>query len=543
MIQEVNEILQSAIVCHESGQIADAEKLYHEILDKSPDHPDALYLLGLIEYQSGKVETAVSLILKAITKRPDSADYYYNLGRILESSGKKDSAVHMFACAIQRKPDYLEAYESMVRLQPEAAEAHFQLGNLYQGRGMMAAAEKAFRKAVEHKPDFFEAYNNLASILEKYFGKSKEAVTFYQQALNIRPKHPGVHNNLGAVRQFQLRLTDAMEHFRKAIQLDPENVAAHFQLSTVLLLSGRFEEGWKEYEWRRLKPEWKEMTGGNPDIPQWDGSEFRDKTIYIHDEQGYGDTLNFIRYLPLVKERGGTVLFETSKALLPLLENFPGVDQFISRNSPEDPLPDFQIYSPLASLPGIFGTGIHTIPPITLHRYTNPRKLALWKKRIGLEGFRVGIAWSGNPFQVSNRRRACGPAFFVTLSQIPGIRLFSIQKGSPADQLKNADPGNKIDDLSQEIRDFSDTAAIIENLDLVISVDTSIPHLAGVMGMPVWTLLAYSPDWRWLTDRKDSPWYPSMRLFRQQYPDNWSQVLHDVISELNQLLSVSTLTA
>jgi hypothetical protein len=280
------------------------------------------------------------------------------------------------------------------------------------------------------------------------------------------------------------------------------------------------------------------MVDSNRNIPQWDGADFRGQTIYIHDEQGYGDTLNFIRYLPMVKERGGTVLFETSRALLPLLENFPGVDQFICRTLPEEPLPDFQIYSPLASLPGIFGTVIHTIPSITPHRYSDPRKVTLWKKRIGSEGFRIGIAWSGNPSQVSNRRRECGPAFFVTLSQIPGIRLFSLQKGLPAGRLPDADPQKKIDDLSHEIEDFSDTAAIIENLDLVISVDTSIPHLAGVMGMPVWTLLTYSPDWRWLTDRKDSPWYPTMRLFRQQYPDNWSSVLHDVISELNSTFHV-----
>ncbi len=535
MTQAVHEMLQSAIACHELGQIAGAEKLYHEILQKSPDHPDALYLLGLIAHQSGKTETAISLILRAISVRPDSADYYYNLGRILESSGRKDNAVHMFVSALQRKPDYLEAYESLVRLKPDAAEAHFQIGNLYQSRGMMAEAVNAFRLAVDHKPDFFEAYNNLASILEKHFGKSKEAVKLYQQALSIRSDHPGVHNNIGAVRQFQMRLTDAMDHFSEAIRMDPENVAAHFQLSTVLLLSGRFEEGWKEYEWRRLKPEWKEMIDPNLDVLQWDGSDFRDKTIYIHDEQGYGDTLNFIRYLPMVKERGGTVLFETSRALLPLLENFPGVDQFIIRNSLEEPLPDYQIYSPLASLPGIFGTDINTIPLITPHRYSDPRKVAFWKKRIGPDGYRIGIAWSGNPSQVSNRRRACSPDFFVTLADIPGIRLFSLQKGTPAGQLKNAGPGNKIDDLSDEIEDFSDTAAIIENLDLIISVDTSIPHLAGVMGMPVWILLAYSPDWRWLTERKDSPWYPTMRLFRQHYPDNWSQVLHDVISELSQI--------
>jgi hypothetical protein len=324
-------------------------------------------------------------------------------------------------------------------------------------------------------------------------------------------------------------------------------------------LTGNFEEGWVEYEWRfrHLKDQTKKWN--EKGVHRWDGSPFVDKRLLVLDEQGIGDTLQFIRYLPMVKELGGTVIFETIQPLIRLLRNFRGIDELWDRESVNRSELAFDLYIPLMSLPGIFKTTLETIPAEARYILPDATKAQYWRQRLNKGEIKVGIVWAGKTSAEYRQNNISGlehvhlgwagqPASkfasnrltrlesFIQLSRIEGIHLYGLQKGDAAIQVKELSGVFDVDNLGEEFTDFSDTAAAIENLDLVISVDTSVAHLAGAMGKPVWVLIPFVPDWRWMIGREDSPWYPSMRLFRQSKKGEWDEVFQRIVRELHALV-------
>jgi tetratricopeptide (TPR) repeat protein len=329
---------------------------------------------------------------------------------------------------------------------------------------------------------------------------------------------------------------EAIGWYQKAVQIKPDYAEAQFNLATVYLLTGNFQEGWKAYEWRFKRRAWKQTYPYQYDKPRWSGEAFAGRRLYVHSEQGFGDTFQFVRYLPRVKARGGTVIFETRKALIGLFKNRPEIDELIVFSTDRQPAAEFDLYVPLASLPGIFSTTLEHLPATVPYIFADRGKSARWKERLNTGGIKVGLVWAGTN---TDPRRACALKWLKSLSDMAGVHLYGLQKGIAAEQIEaeGLPQGMQMINLGQEFEDFTDTAAVIENLDLVISIDTSVAHLAGAMGKPVWVMLPYVADWRWFLNRDDSPWYPTMRLFRQSEPGNWQSVGQRIAAELKKYIS------
>ncbi|MGD8883604.1 MAG: tetratricopeptide repeat protein, partial [Desulfobacterales bacterium] len=436
----------------------------------------------------------------------------------LADKGDLQAAVDHYQQAINQKPDYDKAYNN--------------LGNVLKDLGQIDAAIKNFRKAIEIKPNYPGALNNLGNALRAK-DRTDDAIKIFRQAIDQSADSAESYCHLGNAFKDQGEFESALRHYRQAIQMKPDFAEAHFNASIVHLLKGDFSKGWKEYEWRLQREEWKTICCRRADLPRWDGESFIGKRLCVYDEQGFGDTLQFVRYLPLVKTRGGEVIFETRKALIGLLNDFPGIDDLVERLSYDQPAADADLYISLLSLPGIFNTRLETIPHNIPYLSAEHEKVKYWRRRLGENGFKVGVVWAGQPIHTDDRHRSCPLKQFAPLLEIPGVRLIGLQKGDAAKQHFNQEDGKiPFINLEEELNDFADTAGLIENLDLVISVDTAVAHLAGAMGKPVWVLLPFIPDWRWMLDQNDTPWYPSMRLFRQKMKGDWNNVFKQVAKEL-----------
>jgi tetratricopeptide (TPR) repeat protein len=506
----IAESLDLALQQFNSGQLERADTQCRLVLQIDSGQSDALHLRGLIAYRSGKPEIAVRFIIKAIEHNPRAALYFYHLGIILVASGELGKAI------------------------------------------------ESYREAISLKPNYAEALNNLGLILYD-LDEVEESIVLFQQAIRCKPNFSNAHYNLGNSLQALGNPTAAISAYDQALKIVPNSPETHFNRSLSLLLAENFEEGWVEYEWRfgNLKNQIKILNG--KDIHRWDGSSFVGKRLLVFDEQGLGDTLQFIRYLPMVKELGGTVAFETIPPLIKLLGDFQGVDELLDRLSIVRSDLTFDQYIPLMSLPGIFNTNLETIPDRVPYIYPDRAKSQYWRNRLSEGEIKVGIVWAGKTSAEYRQNRKSGlehvhlgwagqPASnyashrltrlesFMQLSGIAGVHLYGLQKGEAALQASELSELFDIDNLGEEFNDFSDTAAAIANLDLVISVDTSVAHLAGAMGKPVWVLLPFIPDWRWMLVREDSPWYPSMRLFRQTQKGDWEEVFQRITSELHTLV-------
>lgn len=491
MVKDNKSLFQEAVALHQSGNLIDAEILYTEILEAQPEEISTLFFLGTLKLQKSDLETARLLLEKAITLKPDHAAAYNNLGTVLKELGMPGEAV--------------ECQNKSISLQPDYAMAHSNLGNLLKDLGRFDEAEESCRRAISLKPDFADAHNNLGSTLQKQ-GRHKEAIMSYG----------------------------------KAIKYDPESIHAHINRSSALLLTENFKEGWPEYEWRLHT---RDCDSGSFHQPQWDGSPLNGKTILVHTEQGFGDTIQFVRYLPMIKRQGAHVIFECQMHLIRLLENCEGIDKIIERRSRSNV--NFDTHIHLLSLPGMFSTEMDSIPSSIPYIGVNPVAAERW--RIKLENsrdFKIGIVWAGSP-TFRDYYRSCSLNDFAILAEIPGITFYSLQKGPAANEISHPPEGMKIINLDKELTDFNETAAVMYNLDLIISTDTAVVHLAGAIGKPVWTLLHTSSDWRWFLNRDDCPWYPApsaddlaelagMRLFRQSGFNDWKGVFERVREALLQ---------
>ncbi len=350
----------------------------------------------------------------------------------------------------------------------------------------------------------------------------------FQNALQKKPDFVDVYNKIGFILQNKGLIEEAIKYFQKGLEIEPDNIDSHFNLAFPFLLLGNFEQGWKEYEWRRKLTDFSRREFSQQ---SWDSSDISGKTILLYAEQGFGDTIQFIRYVPLVAKKVTKIIIECQQQLISLFQNIEGIQQIIAYG---EQLPLFDIYCPLLSLPLIFRTTIDTIPAEIPYIKVDEVLLQKWKDKTKehKSEFKVGLSWAGNPKHKNDRNRSFPLETFAPLVKFDNIVFYSLQKGKGSKQAKNPPHGMKLIDYTDEIIDFSDTAALIMNLDLVISADTAVAHLAGALGKPVWTLLPFVPDWRWMLNREDSPWYPTMRLFRQPATGDWKSVIVNVMNKL-----------
>lgn len=460
--------------------------------------------------------------LTAILRPGPDAATHYALGVMLQGKNYLDEAI--------------DHYQRAIRIAPGFVAAYYNLGVAFQNKNLLDEAVTCYRRTIELTPDNADAYHNMGVALKEN-AQLEEALHCLQKALELKPDYANAHYNIGNTLVAMGQYNEAMNSYRKAVGLKEDYAEAHWNIALLNLLFGNFKAGWEGYEWR-----WKLdgiLSRRDFSRPLWDGSDIKGRTIFLNAEQGLGDTIQFIRYAPMVADKGAKVIIECQKELISLLNNMPGVERIIAGG---DPLPDFDVHCPLQTLPSIFGTTIENIPAGASYLAVDPAVIRKWSDRIGSHdaGIKVGLAWSGDPELRDDRNRSCRLETFSALSRFGKVAFYSLQKGRGEEQAKNPPEGMRLLDFTDEIEDFSDTAALIQNLDLVISVDTAVAHLAGALGKPVWVLLPFVPDWRWMLNREDSPWYPTIRLFRQPTSGAWGSVIENVANELEVFIKART---
>jgi Tfp pilus assembly protein PilF len=481
----IDEALARGLALHRAGDLRAAEQIYRQVLAVQPAHADALHRLGALGLQTGHAVEAVRLLEQAVAIDPSVAEYHNNLGSAYLTVGRNDEA--RARC------------EAAIRLDPAMPDGHYNLG------------------------------------LALYaLGQLDEAAASYRRCLKLRPTNPFAQNNLGDLLREQGSPDEALAHLNQAIVLAPEYAKAHYNRSLVWLGQGRLAEGWTEYEWRLRCPDVNPRKFAEP---QWNGEPLSDQQLLVHAEQGLGDTFQFIRYLPLVRERCQSVTVEAPAALIPLLTT-SGVKNLVV---PGAPRPPFDVQIPLMSLARIFSPSLDKVPNKVPFLAADAALCEHWRGELSkFPGYRVGIFWQGRTSYRADRFRSVALSQFAPLAQVRGVRLFGLQKGPGSEQISSVrgqfhvvDLGSAADARSGP---FMDTAAIMKNLDLIVTSDTAGAHLAGALGVPVWCALRASPDWRWLADRDDSPWYPTMRLFRQTSAGDWPGVFQRMAAALSQMV-------
>jgi len=480
-----------------------------------PGSAAALANLGFALKQAGRLETAIGAYRRALALAPDHPQIHTNLGAALHQAGAAAEAG--------------ASYRASILLAPGFPGAYFNLGSLMRDQGELDGASSRFHRALRLEPGHPDLHGGLAT-LEQYRNRLDTAIPGYRRALVLQPGRADLYTNLGNGLNQAGASPLAEAAYRRALALAPGQSDARFNLSLLLLLTGRLREGWPGYEARWETGQLAKERRSFPQ-PLWQGEAMPGKTVLLHGEQGFGDTLQFCRYAALAREKGPRIVLEVQPPLLRLLRPLAGCDLVVARG---DPLPDFDAHCPLLSLPMILGThSLGDIPAPVPYIRAEAQAVVVWAERLAAfygEGFRVGLAWAGAPRSDSpaqaafDRRRSLPFSALAPILDVPGIRFFSLQKGVLADGLA---------DFMAEMSDFADTAALIANLDLVISADTAVAHLAGAMGKPVWLLNRFDTDWRWLTERSDTPWYPTMRIFRQRLRGDWGGVIEEVAEALH----------
>ena len=575
--------LAEVIDDHLAGKLELAEAGYRKLLEQNPDNADAIHLLGVIFFQKGNLEEARKHLVRAIALNNRVALYHANLGRIEKARGEISSAITAYRQSLALAPEqadinsdiaaalidagaYAEALkfvEHALKLQPrfvaatfnkgmaltglgdlEAAasafeeavqldggyvEAWFQLARVYHDCGRIKEAEAAYRKVISIDPGHFETHCNLGNIL-RAAGHLNDALMYYDKALALIPDLPEVLSNKGVALQELGRRDEAISCYRRAINLDSNDAEAHRNLSMALLQGGDYEEGWKEFEWRwqtrhfaSIKRRW--------DKSQWAGEPLNGKTILVHAEQGFGDSFQFCRYVPLLAASGARVIVEAPDVVQGVLGTLQGIEEVVT---PGNQLPAFDFHIPMMSLPGTFETSSDSIPAPDKYLSVPPEAEQVWQGKIeNAEGTpRVGLVWKGNSEHGANLWRSPGIEVFRPLLSQDHFKFYSLQKDDGEADLREAGIGDRIVDLHRELNSFTDTAAIIGQLDLVITPDTSVAHLSGAIGCPTWIVLPHVAEWRWGIGREDCPWYPSAKLFRQSAPGDWAGVVERLIEEL-----------
>jgi tetratricopeptide (TPR) repeat protein len=651
-VTSLQQTLDLAEHCRQSGQWQEADRLCRDVLSHEPDNGDAWHLLGIVSFQSGHYVTAVDAMRRAVAVHPDRAHFHCNLGLALAASGKLQEAIDCYRQALQIAPNSLDihnnlgialkaqgqldeamhAYRQALSIRPDSPEVWNNLGNALAAQTDWERAAEAFSKALSLRPDYADAHNNLGFVqaaqnrlddaIASYRraltlrpdspitlcnlgnallaqSKSHDAVAAYRRAAALQPESADLHaalaagllsihdfaaatsearqavglrpdfaqahnilgnallaqqeidgaeaayrqalaaksdfveaqNNLGNALHLKADLPAALAAHRRALEMQPDLPIAHWSISLILLLQGDFQNGWTEYEWRKQVPAFSRGISRFTK-PLWDGSDLAGKRILLHCEQAFGDTIHFSRYIPLVARRGGKLLLLYQPPLGRLLHSLDGPIEFVS---PGDPLPEFDVHCPLPSLPIVMGLPTPQDVPWTGSYFkTDPETRQKFSDVVaqGEGKLKVGLIWAG---------RAAPPGRSIPLEMIaaladPRIQFYSLQIGDGAEEAKSPPPGMNLIDATDRIKDFADSAALMDQLDVIVTIDTAAAQLAGALGKRTFTLLKRIPDWRWLLDRSDSPWYPSMQLFRQEQSGDWQAPVARVAAALKGIV-------
>lgn len=517
------EALQIAVTHHRAARWAEAEAIYRRILAVAPDFADPWHLLGLVAKNTGRVPLARALICHALALQPDMVAIHRNLAQLLRAQGEDVAAVTVLRQALV--------------LAPQDVETLFDLAVALHTLKRQEEAIPYYHRALELRPQHVDALYNLG-VAYQNIGALDAAIVSYQQVIALDPAHAVSWNNLSATLRHVPQLDAADAAARRALLVQPDYGEASKNLAFSLLLRGDFAEGFVRYEGRRRATD-----GHIPalSVPEWDGAPLHGQRILLLAEQGLGDTIQFIRYAALVKERGaGAVVFACPPPLAKLLTGVAGVDYLVPHGMP---LPPIDLQVPLMSLPQRLGTQLKTVPAAVPYLHPDPERQAFWRGRLDAAVratsipplLRLGLVWAGNPGHRGDRLRSQRLGNFRSVLAVPGVQVFAVQLGVGRQDLADfAAPANFVD-LGPDIHDFADTAAILAQLDLVISVDTSVAHLAGALGRPVWIILPWVPDWRWMMVRNDSPWYPTARLFRPSHPTDSEGVFRQLETALREM--------
>ena len=496
------------------GRLAEAAAFCRDLIAAEPDRAEAENLLGIIAAQTGDIAAANEHFGRAVALAPGVAMFNANLSEALRLTGQPQLA--------------LEAAGRALEIDPDLPPALINLGAAHSELKDYENAARAYSKAAAAWPHLAQAHTNLGNALSR-LGRMDEAMAAYRQAIELNPRSAEAWLGLGNALNVSDAIGDGAPALRRSIALAPDYALAHISLACILLARGDFGEGWGEHEWRlRLEPSQRVF----PERP-WRGESLAGKHIYVEAEQGFGDMLQFARYIPFLAARAAKVTFRVPQTLAPLMRaSLPGVAILTESDAPVASQCDIA----LLSLPHVFKTRLETIPASVPYLRPAAEMAMRWRNRLaGLKGLKVGLVWAGNPEHNNDMRRSIGLQALAGLLAVPGVSFVSLQYGPRSADVKTLDPDGVIEDLSTELGDYSDTAGAILALDLVISVDTSVVHLAGALAKPVWVLTPRAGDWRWMFGKEDSPWYPTMRLYRQRRAETWAQVIERLIGDLHAL--------
>lgn len=572
----IDALLASARAAISAGKFADAEANCRRMLQLDPNYPEAIHILGFLAHRAGDIGRAVEMIGRAFELEPKNAVYAHNLADLHASAGQLDRAEQLYRRSVSLDPQFvpsliklgivyeqkgdvesaIELYEKAIRLSPQNASAHCNFADALMKLGRLEDAIASYNRAIQFNPNIAEAFCNRGLALAAA-GKFRDAANDLIRSLQLNPSMPNASFALGNVLHRLGNFEQACQAWEYSIQLDPNQPVAYANLGLtqmnlglygksegtfaaglklspqdadlvanhglLLLTRGEFEQGWKDCD-RRWETRAFLNLGPKFVMPRWEGEDLRGKRLLLWHEQGFGDTIQFIRFAEILKAELGVdeIIFACPQPLHRLLRSVRTIDQIVEPAPAAAPV-DF--HCPLLRLPMLLKTTALTIPSEVPYLSAPAELIEAWKNRLNpFQATRIGIAWSGSPSNSLNHLRSAPAQLFEPVSKIEGVKLFSLQKDS-------APPAGVID-LAPHLTDFAETAAAMMNLDLIITIDTSIAHLAGALARPVWTLLQFAPDHRWLIDRTDTPWYPTMRLFRQRTRGDWQDVFARLADEL-----------
>jgi tetratricopeptide (TPR) repeat protein/glycosyltransferase involved in cell wall biosynthesis len=569
---------------HRLNKLSEAEQCYKKTLQINPKNIDALNNLGVIYISLNKKVEALEYYNRAIGINKNNANTLNNLGNLFSSDGnfaeaeknyKKAIQVDQFNplylfnladCLLKQKKydESIAELEKAIKLKPDYYQAFNSLGVANLKKGNINAAKELFEHAIKIKNDFWEAYQNLGTCFEK-MNMHSEAISLYNKVLELNNGNFEAiikisnlemetgnyaeseailkkleendqakiieYTNTGVAKLKQGKVDEAIELTKKALNESDDNALTHYNLAHALLLKGDFKRGWQEYEWRKKRDDFEKREFSKPGLKD---QNIGGKKILVYDEQGLGDSIQFVRYIPMLKEKGAYVILECGQRLAGLFKNLNVADQLIIKNGTREPEVEYDYHIALLSLPLYFNTEIESIPNKTPYLFAEEKYKEKWEVIIpDNDKLNVGISWAGNPKNYNDKNRSCRLRDLEELFNTPNVKFYSLQKGDAVKQIYERGD-DKVIDLDVMMDSMDTTAAAIERLDLVISVDTSIAHLSAAMGKPTWVMLPFLPDWRWMLEREDSPWYPSVRLFRQTQEKDWSGVINKISVELKK---------
>ena len=570
-------LIDAALEAHEAGRLDVAEPFYREALALDAAQTKAPHYFGVLQYQRGNHDIAAGLMSQALKLdrhnaacwsnrglvaaalghldeamicydqalqlQADFADAHNNFGVALQAQGAFSEAIEHYRLALASNPALADAhlnlgtalgklgrfdaalvcYREVLSVDPQSAEAHFNAGNAHNALGDPDAAIACFERALALRADYAEAHINLGSLIGK-LGDYAGAESHYRRAVALKP-NPTNLVCLGGSLGAQGRLDEEEGFYRQALTLDPHHADAHQNLAWLLLKRGDYKQGWAEFALRWRKSDYDALAV--PGVAEWRGEPLEGRSLLLVGEQGFGDHFQFLRFARVLEQRGATVDLRVREPLLPLVERIPGVHRAFS-GTPDH---EYDFWVPMMSVPSCVGTDLTTVPAEVPYLFADKAKIKAWRKRLGSadkSARKVGLVWAGSPTFGNDRYRSMTLTDLSALSELQNVGWYVLQKGPAHAQLADAPQAFRAHDFTAELDSFEDTAALNMNLDLVIAVDTGVAHLAGALGKPVWLLLPANSDWRWLEARRDSPWYPGMRLFRQQSLGDWAPVVAEV---------------